>query len=611
MKKIIYIGKDINYWKELQKEFNHYFPQMMFLFEERDLAREESTTSLFLELVRHPPDILYVDFSVESERTLYLAELLQRENSLKHVPIIGLLNYLASDKGGVKALATGIPLVHIKSGELSNVSIQPICMVYPDEIAVPKFATAKTERTFIATEVFHIAYVAVDYLYLEGGSRFEEGQKIALDQDIFSEKILPYNVYEVRKVSSENLYYGDYFHCFEAKFLFVEGFEDEDEGESEDEEGEEGKESEGEEKESEQDLSEGDESGGGKELKEDELREKRLLKKKIEREKQMERNKIEEMYSIVSNRIKKWVAENASRKFWSEIKILVIDSDLQIYEEDPQRLKDIPCFLQAQTYLENPKKELQVYSPDIICYQMDDLERAKKREDDYMERQKELFKSGEIKSLNERFYSKVNNGFEMLKRMVMSIKGISDYNPSIIIFGEEKMDSKDFKDALTYESIISIKEDMSLDQILSFLEKFKIGIEREEKKKFETVLEKLRKKNYSKYFHLSPMDLKPKKVFLKKYDESSKVYYHHEMILKEINELEMVFESPTSIPLYTTLKIEDPISCFLTTIPMDPHRPWARMRTKGKMNRAFIHVIGEADKKKLRQRINASFYDKG
>ena len=574
-KKIIYIGKDNNYWRELQKGFLHYFPKMSFSFEQIDGVEEKFISTFFLKIISISPHIIYIDFSINTSDYMYLAQLLRRENSFKNVPIVGILDYLLSTGEGIRqSISVGLSLSYIKSGEFSNTVIQPTYMAFGDEVVIPKFATAKTERQFIVTETFRIGYVGTNYIYLEGNSKLEDGEIIVLEQDVLSKKTLPCNYYEISNISDQNLYHY-YNYNFQANYIFVKDKERID--------------------------------------KEELMNMSIEGKEKLDARRKKRKAELEEVRIIISERLERWVSENSSQDYAKISKVLVVDLDLAIYKEKDKRLEDTPYFFRGQTYLVNPEKELKKHVPHIICYQLEQNEELDEGEKYQSIQRKSLLKEKIRKNIGKSNKSRSNviNNFKSLQGIIEVIKKIENYEPYIIVFGESKRDSETLQRDLDYKLAMAFKNGMDFNLISSLLVKFQIKEEEKEIIKLEIVLDKLKKKNYNKYARLNPIDLRPKRIFFDKSDKKAWAYYHHHLTLKEINELEVVFESTRPLSPYTCLEVHSPVHFYMTVVPLDSRSHWNRNETKGRyINRAFIHSIGEKENKQLRQEINASFHDK-
>ena len=574
-KKIIYIGKDNNYWRELQKGFLHYFPKMPFSFQQIDDAEEKFISTFFLKIISISPHIIYIDFSINTSDYMYLAQLLRRENSFKNVPIVGILDYLLSTGEGIhQSISVGLSLSYIKSGEFSNTIIQPIYMAFGDEVVIPKFATAKTERQFIVTETFRIGYVGTNYIYLEGNSKFEDGEIIVLEQDVLSKKILPCNYYEINNISDHNLYHY-YNYNFQANYIFVKDKERID--------------------------------------KEELMNMSIEGKEKLDARRKKRKAELEEIRIIISERLERWVGENSSQDYAKISKVLVVDLDLTIYKEKDKRLEDTPYFFRGQTYLVDPEKELKKHAPHIICYQLEQDEELDEGEKYQSIQKRSLLKEKIRKNIGKSNKSRSNviNNFKSLQDIIEVIKKIENYEPYIIVFGESERDSETLQRDLDYKLAMAFKNGMDFNLISSLLVKFQVKEEEKEIIKLGMVLDNLKKKNYNKYSRLNPVDLRPKRIFFDKSDKKAWAYYHHHLTLKEINELEVIFESTRPLSPYTCLEVHSPVHFYMTIVPLDSRSHWYRNETKGRyIYRAFIHSIGEKENKQLRQEINASFHDK-
>ncbi len=548
--KILYIGKDGSFWRELQSKTRNMYRKLQFEFEQRYGNGPEVYGKTFIHICENPPNVIYVDFAVDPIDCLYLAKLILRENSLKHIPIVGLLDYLASEDQVLKSIFTGIPFVHIKGGDFFSKVYDPLFLAAPDDITAPKFATAKAEEAFDIYEIFRLGYVSNENIHFEGDSHFEVGEFVHLDQKVFDSSTLPSNRFRVTHVSRENLYY-DYRYAYEAEFVFKDP--------------------------------EVDEEGKAK----------------------AENAELKALKEEISGRIGAWVKENSQGENSKSTKVFIVDRNNNIYLQVKEKLEKMPYSFRTQTYIKNIEGELRKHMPHIICYRIEEKSDYDKKREEYKMAQEELLKNKEITAIQELPEREQFNSFKNLKTIVEVINSIDKYDPFIVIFGESRRNSETCKQELGYKKVIALKNEIDFKLIVNLADKFSLKAKEQDNAEYVERLNMLKKQNYNRYARTTIEDLKPKKVFFKKSDKRSWMLFHHKVILKEINEAEIYIQSDRELPLYTSFKIDDPVHYYITIVPHIKNNLWEKEQG---VYRGLIHVITETEKAKLRQHINTYFF---
>ena len=571
-RRVIYVGDDSKFWGGLKKDFIRYFPKAIFTFNQINILQHETPELIFFDIIKHVPHIIYIDFSQMFNICFRLAKILQWENSLQSVPVVGVLDYLSAKERIAESLLSGTPFCYVKGGEFASIAIQPMYLAFPHDTIIPRFATAQTSRRFIAVETLKIGHITANYIYLEGYSKFGDQQQITLEQSIVGRKLLPAKCYRVSHVSEQNLE-GDYTYSFRAHYLFIEN------------------------------------KGGvskGDVAKMSEFRRTRYEQK--ERKRMQE---LEEMRVIIAQRVKKWVEKNYSKNYIATPKVLVVDSALEILKQTQGQQSDLGYRIKVQSHLAYPEKEIKRWVPHFIYYRIDDQKKLVQKGESYLLQQMRMLQQKYIQKIKLPANSKAINTLDALKKIVEVVDELEDYQPYIIVFSEDNWELEKLRTEIGYDQVLVIKTPLSFDLIGNLLKKFQLN-EAKEMVKLQAVLNKLRERNYSKYARIEVGDLKLKKIFINESDPQSWAYHPRQIVLKELSELEMFFESTGPISLYTTFKISVPVNCFITTVPIDSRSHWARRKSSsGHVNRAFIHGIGEKAKRQLRQEINAFFHDKG
>lgn len=543
--RILYVGNDLGHWKEIVAKIKSYYPNETFEFVNRYGSGKEIYGDLFLDICHNRPLIIYIDFSVDPLDCLYLAKLIRRENSLKHIPIVGLVDYLSTDEHILETVFTGIPFTHIKSGEYFSKAYCPMYLASPEKSENIEFATAKVDEDFNFKEIFRVGYVGEDYIHFEGNTHFQKDDIIRLEQNVFDQNILPSFYYKIDKVFNENLYY-DYQTAYEASFQFKYG---------------------------------GAENPDNK-LKGD------------------EKAKFGKIPSDIASRIKKWVVSHAEKEHSKSTKILVIDLALKIYAQAPDRLEKYPFSFRSQTFLIDEEKELRTNRPHIICFRLEEDIDASEEVDSKEQQMVDMNKKAEEEVSQQ-------NNFDCLKKLVETTSKIENYNPFFVVFAEKRRTSEVVQQALNYKKIMCLSKEIDIELILKLATKLQNHFFEKENKEMAEKLEALKKENLNKYAKFSAKDLIENKVFFSKSDKRSWAFYEHKTTLLEINEIELYARSDRMIPLFTPMLVETPIRFFVTFVPMQDSCKWQK---ESGVYRGLIHVLAEDEQMELRQWINSYFF---
>lgn len=552
---ILYVGKDEGFWTDIQAKYKAMYPLGKFNYTKMYGAGQELYGSIFSYICTEHPNIVYIDFSVDPVDCLYLAKLIKRESTLTDIAIVGLMDYLKVEEQTFKAVFTGIPFCHIKGGDYFSKVYDPLFLVSPDDTRPPHFATAKVDDSFKVKEIMRVGYIQENILHIEGNTSFKEDFLINLEQTIFDKKMMPSSKFKIVKKGNENLYYDyNFMYDLEMQYRDMPPLKKDDDG------------------------------------KEIALTDDELVEHK-------------ELVESVKSRVNKWVGENSSAGNSKSTKVLVIDRKLQIYEQSDKRLDQYDYSFRSQIHIRQFDGEISKYRPDIIVYRMEDPKEIRK-EQIVLEQEKAKLEKRKPVDPTENGREFFNDQFNF-QRLIASVKSVDGYSPFILIFADRQKTSDIWQGETGYKKIIAMTNELSLDMILNIAEKYQGTLQAAEDKILTTKLDELKKQNYNKYRKLTVEDLKEKRVFFGKSDNRSWAFYSHNVILKEINEVELFFYSDTPFAMFTTLMIDDPLNFFITISPMDKASKWAKEKN---MYRGLIHIIGEKEIAELRQFINKYFF---
>ena len=109
-KKLIYLGKDDNYWKILQKNFKEIYPEKEFIFETLTFEHEREIKTLRKNIGLATPHVLFLDNTLFQEEILRLTTDLQKDPATKQIILISLLPNLNSKEVIRRSLSLGIKM---------------------------------------------------------------------------------------------------------------------------------------------------------------------------------------------------------------------------------------------------------------------------------------------------------------------------------------------------------------------------------------------------------------------------------------------------------------------------------------------------------------------
>ncbi|MBT6326381.1 MAG: hypothetical protein HOJ35_10460 [Bdellovibrionales bacterium] len=220
IKKVLYIGNDLKYWDNLKSSFGDIYPGEKFIFSELD---EQSTVNTFFSILSQNPNIIYYDLNNNRDQSLQLARMVKRELTIDQC-----INVMIVDsKNNMKELFTSfVNFIFIKCGEFEDIVYGPTRAAFPDIEKRLEFAQALLLKDIKLNERLRLSCISPLNLYLEGNTRFEEGDTIELETEI-PENILPSSKFTVKNISSSNLYY-DYRFGLDLTYNFIDSSREDD-----------------------------------------------------------------------------------------------------------------------------------------------------------------------------------------------------------------------------------------------------------------------------------------------------------------------------------------------------------------------------------------------
>lgn len=215
MIKVLYIGKDLNYFNSLKKRFLEVNQDMEFkaLWTD-DLDRFQS---LALEVLKELPNIAFLDYSSHPQKVMTLARSLPR--LFERGPnLIGLWNQLAKREWILESLTLGIPFTHFKSPEKSDIIQQAFFLYNDGKFESGTFAKAdmmKKEVALKSSSLFRVGYVSQNYIHVEHDFLPPENEEFELSHHLLG---LPITTFRCERRLDQNYYYE---MAFSSDYSFV------------------------------------------------------------------------------------------------------------------------------------------------------------------------------------------------------------------------------------------------------------------------------------------------------------------------------------------------------------------------------------------------------
>lgn len=567
-RKIIYLGDDRSYWDNIKSRFLKTYNQTEFDF--LKIHQEDPTKyqEVFLEILDIKPTIIYIDFSEDLNTQLKLAQLVRRDNSTAHIPIVGLVE---SQKDVRDCLTAGVPFIHIKCAEFHDVVYDPYFWAFPKEAKAAEYAKAKFSREAELIDDFRIGYITPTDIHAEGNIKLQKGEKIKLESAI-PEKIIPSKNFIVKEIYTSNLYY-DYTYGYDLEFVFVDEPEV-DENENEDVLGEED--------------------------------EKKRLKK-INDAKMNRRQKLaeyEDHLQRTKKKQKKWVLDNMYDSSPKQTKILIVDEKMRVLRNEDKPIDQHGYTIRTQTLLSGEMSEIDRMVPNIIAFQYVGDDEVRSEEGEAEGEQEELSEE-ELKAKEEAIREAEKRANEQLVKIIAKIKSIQNYKPFLIIFNCRHYTSKSFQDTFKYPWVITNKGRMKLKIILDMAEMYEKKQKLIYDEKVNKRIEEMRKKDPQKYGRLTPKDFEEERFYVSKDHDLSHISCSYPIELETLTESEITFLTEEDLDL-KTFRLNFPVQMSITLVEQDGKK--FQLVNGKNQYKALIHSIGETEKKKLRRFINEIFF---
>lgn len=416
-KRILYIGRDKAYWENLCTEIRKQYDRLEIEFTSLSLQNYRNYVHLFLEIFRNPVDIIYLDFTQDSEQLTKLSQIFYFEDTLNHIPLIGLVEKQEKIEESIFA---GLSAIYIKSGEYEDIVAAPFLIAYQREANLPQYAKARFQKEDKLFADLRVGHITPDFLRAEGNIKLNEGDIIELHTHI-PKFIIPSKKYRLKSLGEQNLYYN-YRYTYIFEYIYV------DEPVITDEEKE--------------------------KLGEEQLN-------KINKEYQKNRQKARQ-------ELQAWIAEKKTVSSPKMTKALIISKDLSFLEDTKKDLDGFEHSIRIKTdFSENFYEIDKIYPHLIVIGLTSKSEIEEKIKSDFSKYQHDdgtPLSDEELREEKNKFKIEIQRAQEqeVVKKVasaVEKIKSMKDYKPYIVVFNLLTISSSQMQEAVKYPYIITFGGD--------------------------------------------------------------------------------------------------------------------------------------------------------
>jgi hypothetical protein len=272
----------------------------------------------------------------------------------------------------------------------------------------------------------------------------------------------------------------------------------------------------------------------------------------------------------VANFVKNCDSVNIAKR----TRVLVIDSDLDILSQADRPIDSYQHSIRFFRHLSDDAAMLIKIRAGIICFTA--------RPEEESEGDGEETEGKEIKSIND-----VHE--DELGKIISSVKALGNYSPFIMVF-KSAISSEDIKKQYNYDRIMSDGGDFSLSQLLDVADLYTEKGGRE-------------KANDGKDSYHDQEE----RIYLDKNSEESYLNYNFNILIRELSESWVSFQTLTQLPLWGIFSLKDPVSMCITVVEKLDEKEWCQDGYHQYL--AVIHGIGEVDKATLRRQVNQIIYN--
>lgn len=311
----VYLGQDLGYWQSICQRLEKDYHGEEFHFHSCFRKDLKTFQKVLLDIVAHKPDMIFVDFSVESKKVLTVARTLSRIYPDMQA-LIGLWNYLAPKHLIDEGNTTGVIVTHIKSGEIGEVVRH--AMLLCRQKKRDEFVNAKPAED-LHLKILHkmkIGYITSEYLHVEHNVLPPKGTNFELSTNLFGGKFL--SKFTLVEEINENFYYN---LNYSSNFKIIYNPETEPRA------------------------------------------------NETEKQKNWRIKDDAETEKTRRNKLTKWIDEHKSTSIPKRTKLLVIDEKLSIIDQADRPLDHYPYSIRFLREIDLNGKQLKRLKAGIICYQ--------------------------------------------------------------------------------------------------------------------------------------------------------------------------------------------------------------------------------------------------
>jgi hypothetical protein len=474
---IIYFGGDEAFYKSLCAEFLKVCGVGSFSFLKFFDTTEERIQSLYLKVIEKNPAVVFIDYSKQPSDYAHLARILVRTNLPTKPIIIGLHDNL-SERNSVKdAYLSGVPVNHIKGGDIFDVVYSATKMLGMLD-KEHSYATAELTDEWTSLHLAKVGFASVDQIHFETDFDIDIPSRVRVHHFWQKDKIIPSLEIDLYNKSNQAIYYH-YENNMDGKFLYV------------------------------------DELPIPAEI------DQNFIEKKAEREHDIKKNKL---------KFKKWLEDNASRSAFKGLRVLVIDKDFNLLQNQ-KRTDRYDFNVRCQPYIDDIETTFKRDAPHLIAWNLRPLPQvvSDKAPDPSVET--DPWKApGRVNDIN-----RLGRVIEVLNSNFPEIK------PNIVVFNCANKKSEEIQDILNYPKVMTVAEQLSSEILLKMADIF------------------------TKRF-VAP-SLNSNTVFMKKNHESTMAFFESPINLIKVSEVDMAFTSKRPLKMGTPIYFKHPFDIFATVVP--------------------------------------------
>ncbi len=323
--KILYLGDDAGFFNHLKENFiqvNSAFSNIEFIqeFSEED----QIIQSYIFKISNLRPRLLLIDLTHKEVEYLHLARIWSRLNFYQNIPIIILCSPNQNKSILIKAIASNLRAVHIKSQETDALIYHMLNLAYPEQVKNHGFATAQMRDPIHSYFPAKISMMNSDFFKIESNRNLSDSNVFKLFSYWERSKIIGSGLVKCVDQGHKNVYSN--FKNYQVLQLAHQDplqlqFADE------------------------------------------------MSAEEIELKKQDRQQRILESRA----RLDKWIRDNSQFSQPKNVRVLIVDKTHIFYDLKPQTDK-YPFVLRSQPYLDQVEEEIIKLMPQIIIYNIENID---------------------------------------------------------------------------------------------------------------------------------------------------------------------------------------------------------------------------------------------